>query len=507
MIRSSSGQPEVPTACEASCVDLTSDDDNCGACAHGCGPGSACGNGVCSPVPTIAVPKPATCGQAPLPSGRRRHQVPHGGKVMKMSAGAPARLSAETTASSTRLGGTEPSGYWTGRLILRERLRLGRRLVGTSTASRPGLDERGRSTSARAVERGKPVQAGRCEPRVRTSTTTVATRRRLLSRRDFLASRSDARRPGGRRRVIAADAPWPSGNWTQVLGYRDLSIRAAGRQLQPRRRATSISWRALPTEVGPRVEGPRARPRSRSSLSWRHQDHRAFDEFVSFVGNDLEFVWWPRPAARCHRRSCSTTRPAIGLMASGVACPPSGSRVRASRRSCSRSTLQDLPAEGAFRRVERLRCIQTTRDLRTRSRPRRAELEALNDAVIRRLTVHGLDETVWRQKNGSPSARSRAACASCTAVEESARRSCPTAAAEGRRLGERRRARARAPVVGKVAPTPPSRLDGSLPDGACAKNQRQLRTARSRRRARPVRLSAGGPDGVRSELRRFLRRG
>jgi len=54
-------QPDVPTVCGSSCTDVTSDDDNCGACGHVCAPTSACNGGVCGPSVVNVVPAAPGC--------------------------------------------------------------------------------------------------------------------------------------------------------------------------------------------------------------------------------------------------------------------------------------------------------------------------------------------------------------------------------------------------------------------------------------------------------------
>src|SRR5450432_2931517 len=54
-------QDGTPTVCSGTCVDTTSDPDNCGACGTKCGATSACAAGVCSPMPTAVLPAVAGC--------------------------------------------------------------------------------------------------------------------------------------------------------------------------------------------------------------------------------------------------------------------------------------------------------------------------------------------------------------------------------------------------------------------------------------------------------------
>jgi hypothetical protein len=54
-------QPDVPIVCGSSCTDVTTDDDNCGACGHACAPTSACNGGVCGPSVVNVVPATPGC--------------------------------------------------------------------------------------------------------------------------------------------------------------------------------------------------------------------------------------------------------------------------------------------------------------------------------------------------------------------------------------------------------------------------------------------------------------
>jgi hypothetical protein len=59
-------QSGTPKACTTACVDLKTDNDNCGACGTACPMHATCVAGVCGPSPTVAVPKPAMCGAMAL---------------------------------------------------------------------------------------------------------------------------------------------------------------------------------------------------------------------------------------------------------------------------------------------------------------------------------------------------------------------------------------------------------------------------------------------------------
>jgi hypothetical protein len=93
----------LPTVCGASCVDVASDDSNCGACGHTCEAHATCRVGVCGPPPTTIVAAPATCGGLQLVAkGDTLYWTDKAnGKVMSMpaSGGSPVAISgAETTA-------------------------------------------------------------------------------------------------------------------------------------------------------------------------------------------------------------------------------------------------------------------------------------------------------------------------------------------------------------------------------------------------------------------------
>jgi hypothetical protein len=59
-------QNGLPTACGGTCVDTTSDVNNCGACGRTCGPTSTCVAGTCGPPVTNVVPPAAGCGSLNL---------------------------------------------------------------------------------------------------------------------------------------------------------------------------------------------------------------------------------------------------------------------------------------------------------------------------------------------------------------------------------------------------------------------------------------------------------
>jgi hypothetical protein len=62
-------QNVAPTVCGKACVDLTTDDDNCGACGHTCAPTSACNAGACGPQVVNVVPDSPGCQQINLAVG------------------------------------------------------------------------------------------------------------------------------------------------------------------------------------------------------------------------------------------------------------------------------------------------------------------------------------------------------------------------------------------------------------------------------------------------------
>ena len=98
------------------CVDLASDDANCGACGHACAATSACARGVCGPAPTIVVPKPVACGEMRLvAAGDTLYWTDTaGGAVMAMPAagGTPAPLSGSETKAPTLLTVTGSTIFW-----------------------------------------------------------------------------------------------------------------------------------------------------------------------------------------------------------------------------------------------------------------------------------------------------------------------------------------------------------------------------------------------------------
>jgi hypothetical protein len=62
-------QSDTPCVCGAGCVDLLTDDDNCGACGHPCGPTSTCIQGVCGPPVVNVLPAQPRCGSIDLAVG------------------------------------------------------------------------------------------------------------------------------------------------------------------------------------------------------------------------------------------------------------------------------------------------------------------------------------------------------------------------------------------------------------------------------------------------------
>jgi hypothetical protein len=109
-------QPDSPDICGVGCVDLSTDNDNCGACGHACEATSACANGVCSPAPTTVVAAPAACGKMRL--GALADTLvwsdTAGGRVMAMpgAGGAPQPISGAETQAPTLLAFNGSTIFW-----------------------------------------------------------------------------------------------------------------------------------------------------------------------------------------------------------------------------------------------------------------------------------------------------------------------------------------------------------------------------------------------------------
>jgi Stigma-specific protein, Stig1 len=109
-------QSDTPTVCDALCVDLTSDPDNCGACDHACAPQATCGAGACGPSPTVARAAPAACGKMALVAnnGTLYWTDTVNGVVMRMPAagGDATQISGPETTAPTHLLVNGTTVFW-----------------------------------------------------------------------------------------------------------------------------------------------------------------------------------------------------------------------------------------------------------------------------------------------------------------------------------------------------------------------------------------------------------
>jgi hypothetical protein len=105
-----------PDICGDTCVDLSSDDQNCGACGHACDSTSACAHGVCGPTPTSVVPPHAGCGEMRLAATDNTlvWTDTAGGRVMSKSiaGGTPAPISGAETTAPTLLALNGTTIFW-----------------------------------------------------------------------------------------------------------------------------------------------------------------------------------------------------------------------------------------------------------------------------------------------------------------------------------------------------------------------------------------------------------
>jgi hypothetical protein len=115
----------VPDLCEEACVDLASDDANCGACGHTCAPTSTCTKGVCGPLPTSVVTPHSGCGEMRLGATTDTLYWTDTalGRVMTMPAagGAPARVSGAETTAPTLLAINRSTVFWLDGKTIRKR--------------------------------------------------------------------------------------------------------------------------------------------------------------------------------------------------------------------------------------------------------------------------------------------------------------------------------------------------------------------------------------------------
>jgi hypothetical protein len=114
-------QPGVPDICADSCVDLASDDGNCGVCGHVCSATSACAEGVCRAAPVVVAPANPGCQSIDLAtSGGTLYWTDKGhGLVVSLAPGAAAPTTlASGEGAPTRLvarAGTSPAAttlFW-----------------------------------------------------------------------------------------------------------------------------------------------------------------------------------------------------------------------------------------------------------------------------------------------------------------------------------------------------------------------------------------------------------
>jgi hypothetical protein len=90
----------MPSVCGEACVDLTTDDDNCGACGRACAPTSACNAGACGPVKNV-VPAAPGCEEINLavgPSALYWTDRGHGTVMsLPLAGGAPTTIASQET--------------------------------------------------------------------------------------------------------------------------------------------------------------------------------------------------------------------------------------------------------------------------------------------------------------------------------------------------------------------------------------------------------------------------
>ncbi len=120
-------QAATPKACATSCVDLRTNNDNCGACGNACAPHATCNAGVCGPSPTTFVAKPvANCGAMSLvaANGTLTWSDTGNKKVFQMSTSAvgatPTAISRGETTSPTIVVVRGPTVFWLDGRVIRK---------------------------------------------------------------------------------------------------------------------------------------------------------------------------------------------------------------------------------------------------------------------------------------------------------------------------------------------------------------------------------------------------
>jgi prepilin-type processing-associated H-X9-DG protein len=139
-------QDATPTGCDTACVDLKTNDDNCGACGTKCAMNATCVAGVCGASPTSAVAKPTACSTMALASagGMLYWTDTMNKKVLSMSttaaAGTAPTVISSTETSPTVIAVRGTTAFWLDGMVIRKSAASGApSVVYTSTVPVHGI--------------------------------------------------------------------------------------------------------------------------------------------------------------------------------------------------------------------------------------------------------------------------------------------------------------------------------------------------------------------------------
>jgi hypothetical protein len=116
-------QSATPDVCGDTCVDVLTNDDNCGCCGVKCGPTSTCNDGKCGPPPTLAFAAPAGCGSLDIAAaggGTLIYADREHGTVGVLAAGGAPQIIATGEKSPARVAKVGNAIFWSTPRTIRQ---------------------------------------------------------------------------------------------------------------------------------------------------------------------------------------------------------------------------------------------------------------------------------------------------------------------------------------------------------------------------------------------------